>query len=148
MSPGRRANRINSERVKERLCFYASYCGSQRKTRARICFECSRVQPLHNPVTGFGAKRRCVVFSLSKQHVYFHPARPISDYEAASSTEITNVEISRNAYWALDSSIIRNTQKKKRQPFYAGVQVKSSTVYFCCGGICRDGGIGLWRSSS
>jgi hypothetical protein len=55
LSPGRRTNRKNSERVKERLSFYAFYFQSQSKLRDFIRRNFKRVQAVHKPVTGFSA---------------------------------------------------------------------------------------------
>jgi hypothetical protein len=58
LSPGRRTNRKNSERVKERLPFYAFYFQSQSKTDKIIPPAFKRVQLIHKPVTGFGALKK------------------------------------------------------------------------------------------
>jgi len=70
------------------------------------------VQPLHKPVTGFGAKLRLSPSVVRMQVVHFRMERPMHDYEAAHSLKFQMWKISRNACWAMDSAIIRNAQKK------------------------------------
>jgi len=78
------------------------------------------VQLLHKRVTGFGAERGCVVFSLLVQVVRFRMERPKHDDEAARLMEL---QMWKFVEMLAGRGIHRcqKCAKEKRQRFYAGV---------------------------
>ena len=54
-SPGRCTNRVNLERVKERLPFYSSYSPRQSISPNSISFPLKQVHAVHSPLTNPGA---------------------------------------------------------------------------------------------
>lgn len=110
MSPGRRTNRVNLERVKEQLRFYSSYDGSQRKTRECICFECSQVQLFHKAVTGFGAGEPSRSGRTPCQLVVHAVENSLRRWNSAN---FGVCKILGNPCWERDPEIFKNRARRK-----------------------------------